>query len=65
MKETAINKESEMGTEAGKQMLKQKKELMKTDMKNNKEPAKKKDTDCLTMSQFPAGQCRGLSAWKQ
>ena len=66
MKETAINKESEMGTEAGKQMLKQKQELMKKDMKNIKQPEKKK-TLCLslTVSQFPAGHCPRLSVWKQ
>ena len=61
MKETAINKESEMGTEAGNQMLKQKQELMKKDMKNIKEPEKKKDTDSLSVFNCVSISCRPLS----
>ena len=38
---------------------------MKKDIKNIKEPEKKKATDSLTVSQFPAGYCPWLFVWKQ
>ena len=51
-----MKKASETDTEAGKQNLKQKQELMKKDMKNTKEPEKKKEMNKESETDTEAGK---------